>query len=168
MHSRIYELKEDPNVEDELCEDTLESSFYDRYGIDYTDECTGEEYTSSMDWFGSAHGDCVEINKEEKSVVFKDITGIMEHSYNTFMETLEKLQNCTIEQFTGEQKMIPGDLDSDAGHLLWRLNDAWASHSEFYVYHDGYAQPLLDWLRNLSEEDRKKKYYFGGILDYHI
>lgn len=170
MHSRIYELKDSRDDENSLTEDTFETSFYDMYGIDYTSDIPedNEEYKDSVAWLANAYKDHITFDEEENSIIFSDIPGLMEGKYNEFQAALEKLKECSLEDFAGCE--VHGNIleDPDASQLMWQLKDAWCSTSEFYIYHDGYARPLFKFLRDLSKEQKTQKFYIGGILDYHI
>jgi len=170
MHSRIYELKDSRDDENELTDDSFETSFYDRYGIDYISgisEGSGE-YKESIDWLASAYKDHITFDETENSIIFSDIPGLMEDKYNAFKAALEKLKECSLEDFAGCEKHSGNILeDPDASYLMWQVRDAWCSDGEFYIYHNGYARPLFTFLRDLSKEQKTQKFYIGSVLDYH-
>lgn len=170
MHSRIYELKNSRDDENELDEDIFETSFYDKYGIDYTSNIPtdSDDYKDSVAWFANAYKDHITFDAKDNSIIFSNIPGLMEDRYDTFQELLEKLQACSLEDFAGCKKHTGNVLeDPDASYLMWQLKDAWSSDNEFYIFYDGYARPLFQFLRDLTDEQKKQKFYIGGILDYH-
>ena len=167
MHSRIFELKVDPTTENELYDGALDDWFFSEYGVDYTSDRKDQEYDRDIKWLERCFENFAEVDETEKSIVFTDVAGLMSDAFDKFHEIIEKLQNYTLEEFAGIDKGHSREFGENMGDLMWILNDTWASKSEFFIYHDEYAEPLFSFIRKMTEDDRATKWYFGGILDYH-
>ena len=160
MHSRIFELSENPIPEDERFSQGDVPEWFLNSIADYTDDIPDDQRMSEIDWLvGMFHGLCtadgerLSFNPELKEQFFKP-------RYACFLEAAALLKECTYEAFWG------GEGSRKLAHTLFLLNDAYEDKYGFYIYDPAEyeLQTIHAWLRGA---DLSKKYFVGGILDFH-
>jgi len=150
MHSRIIQLSEEPLHKDDFI---TESDFYESFVgsvDDYVADIDDSEREEDIKWLMSClepYG--VKLDKEEESIVFPKgfKQRYFEERFKKFKETVNGM---TLNDFCDSIK-------------AWQLSQIIEKKFDFYIY-VSYPQPLDDFIRDLEEE---KKYFIGGIVDYH-
>jgi len=161
MHSRIFELstKEVPE-KDWVKIDDLPESFFGRIS-DWADEVEKEYRNSDINWLiqffkglGKREGDTISFQPDLKEQFFRT-------NYLKFVEAANRLAQCSYEEFAGIK------ISSQFRMAHYELKEAFDDEFGFYIYdHNNCELCTLDsWIR---DADLTKKYYVGGIIDYHF
>ena len=152
MHSRIFQISDNPITEENLIE---ESNYDGNESFDYV--VTSNEIKKDLQWLqGVTQG--LEINIKEKTITIKSKREYFSKKHDTFIELAEKLSSTTLDEF------IKGKNISD----FINLKDAYEEEHAFYIddNYECFGLTTLDnWVRNAEEN---KAYYIGNIFDYHI
>lgn len=168
MHSTIFEISEAPIDLDERLDstdflidfgDVFLHDIADSVGdLDEEDEKSrvsnlfgklGKE--TGVSFQGWVEGGCAgfTLHEDFPEKYFKS-------GYERFSRRFEKIRtNLSLETFS------KGGFWGD----LWALSDIYENKHETYVVFKGELCPLNSFLRNCAEPG--KKYYIGGVLDYH-
>jgi len=147
MHSRVFQIGEQPFTEDELTRtlpEWFENSICDYYVL-IEDEGARE---GSLDWLSPLRdGDCVTIDQF-------DIDKRFDRCYQEFCDAIEELKLITREQFESK---------SDISFSIYKLNSSYNSKYEFYFYADGDLYTMDEFYREFGAGP----YYIGSVFDYH-
>ncbi|NLW24677.1 MAG: hypothetical protein GXY91_05485 [Clostridia bacterium] len=149
MHSRIFQLSDEKINKDDFI---TEENFYEDSFIGSVADYVSDNIDRKEDikWLMSClepYG--VKLDKEEESIVFPKgfKQRYFEERFKKFKETVNGM---TLNDFCDSIK-------------AWQLSQIIEKKFDFYIY-VSYPQPLDDFIRDLEEE---KKYFIGGIVDYH-
>ena len=156
MHSRIFQVSTEPI---EKCDYIIESDYWDHWFTnsfaDYVNDDCDREYDIS--WLDSCYGtDILEFGVDNNGNYFiiKNKQKYFEGKYNRFVETIEKIKNCTIDEFI-----------KSIGHEIWTLKDAYEDKFGFYIQTSENGLITLDSFMRAYPEGTK--FYIGGTIDYH-
>lgn len=158
MHSRIYQITTDPVPADEYLS---EGYFYEHWFVgsiaDYV--AGGLKRESEIDSFKELlvkrtvavfHGDdCFSILPHGKEAYFR-------YAYADFNDAVKKAASISLEDFAG---------NGECSSLVYRIKNSFCDKFGPYVSSDEFDTiPLDDFIR---DAELGKRYYIGGILDYH-
>ena len=155
MHSRIYQISENPIEEENLIE---EYRYDEWHHADYVVKETSEtDIESDLEWVQTANKG-LQVNKEKKTITIVSKKEYFDEKHDKFKELLAKLEDITLEEFISTKKHF----------VIEDLKDAYENKYGFYVDdNDEYIglTNLDNWVRNAEEG---KEYYIGNIFDYHF
>lgn len=163
MYSTIIELSSSPVAESErACSDELPDWFHGDvadYIVDADDRTRFIQYfAQDMDDIADFDLglDCLTLKADAKEKYFQG-------SYRKYKETLEKLAQVPMEEFSGLSKASP---DSEGlAALMYSLRSTIEDRFGTYIYEDGELVTLDEWLRYASIGN---VYYIGGVMSYHF
>ena len=147
MRSRMFELLL-PGQRKDLKMSRLEDNFC----IDianYASDVTGQNDKSNFDWLVSISKGIPMTKEEEFYIIFNEETRL-NHLQLVYNQFVANSNNLTYEQF------IDNILNQKQ-----QFDDPFA----FYIYHDGYYETLLDFIR-CQDLEEPKTYMLGTIIDY--
>ena len=154
MHSRIFQASLKPIDKIEYIE---ESNYWDHWFVgsvaDYVTE--SDDRDEDIQWLKDCHSHHgLEFGKDDNGEFFivKDKCAYFERSFDVFKETLDKIKDCTLEDF------------AQGFHEMWQLKNAYEDKFDFYIDADGELLSLDSFIRLCATEE---KYYIGGTLDFH-
>lgn len=152
MHSRIFQVSLNPIDKNDYIR---ESDYWDHWFLnevaDYVDDdCDAyddvkwlQDCVKGITFGGDENGTyLVVVSREE----------YFRRSFEKFKITLDKIKDCTLEDF------------SKGFHEMWQLKDSYEEKFGFYVDADGELMSFDRFVRLCTTEE---KYYIGGTLDYH-
>lgn len=152
MHSRIFQISKNPIKKEDYIK---ESNYWDHWFLnevaDYvSDDCDAYD---DVKWLQ----DCVKgiIFGGDENGTYLVVVSREEYfrrSFEKFKITLDKVKDCTIEEF------------STGIHEMWQLKDLYEEKFGFYVDVDGELMSFDSFVRLCAT---KEKYYIGGTIDYH-
>ena len=152
MHSRIFQVSKKPIKEYEYLS---ESDYWEHWFLnsvaDYVVD--SDDRDEDIKWLKDyAKGYIVDHDENGDYFVIISKAEYFENSFKNFTELLDKIKNCTIENFV-------------AGiHEMWGLKNAYEETFGFYVDMNGELLSFDSFVRHCTEGE---KYYIGGTLDYH-
>lgn len=162
MYSTIIELSSTPIAEeDRASHEEIPDWFRD--GIaDYTEDADDREL--SLRSFAQALDGYADFNIEENSLTLKADAKkqFFQRAYRKYKETLEKLAQVPLEEFSGLAQ-TPSGADS-LSHLMYSLRGTIEDRFGAYIYEDEELSTLDEWLRYASNG---VSYYIGGVMAYH-
>ena len=159
MHSRIYQVSENPISQDKLSREH-DYEFLVGSVADYVAEVAYKsiEYISDLEWLQSAT-DGLEIDTEKGTLIIKSKKEYFEKKYDTFKEYLQRLQDVTLEEFIKDKAYF------EVYFEICELKSAYNDNHAFYINSDDDCETLDSFVR-FKEEN--KVYYIGSIMDYHF
>ena len=175
MHSRIIQISSSPIKESNYYEEDRYylgiEDWFCREIADYVVSANRTEELSDHGWIRCFLEACgMEYNPEEQSFIIKDKELYFQETFKQFTDALEKLQDVTIQDFSGKDRDRSDIRDLD--YRVWLLQNAWKDRYAFYV--DGYEcpstwdgcflNPLDEFIRYMPEGT---KVYIGAVMDYH-
>jgi oligoribonuclease NrnB/cAMP/cGMP phosphodiesterase (DHH superfamily) len=149
MHSRIFQLSDEKIKKNNYvrASDFYEDSFIGSVADYVSDDIDRKEDIKWLMERLKPYGAI--LNKKEESIFFPK--GFKKKYFSKKFEELKKMVNeMTLEEFID-------------GITAYKLEQIIESKFDFYIYIE-YLQPLDDFVRGLEEG---KKYYIGGIVNYH-
>lgn len=155
MHSRIYQISTEPIERDDyISEDYLIDHWFTNSVADYVSDDTDRD--RDIEWlkeFANVNGGLV-VDSDEHGyyLMVTDKEKFFERSYKKFKETLDKIKDCSLEQF------------SKGISEMWTLKDAYEDKFSFYIYTDD-PITLDDFVRRA---ELNQKLYIGATIDYHF
>lgn len=153
MHSRIFQISKEPIDK----ADYIDSGYYDydhwftNSVADYvSDDCNRD---ADIEWLKScAKGLIFDKDNYGDYFVVKNKEDYFESKFKTFQTSLDKIKECTIEDFSN-------------GMLgIWSLKNAYEEKFGFYVDVDGEVISFDSFVRCFAVNE---KWYVGNTLDYH-
>lgn len=167
MHSLIYELKRNDEGENDLYESTINDQTMEYYGMDCVSELDETDMENAVRRLQIAYFDSLQIDTATKALRFTDLQKMMQPSFDLFHDTITRLSEKTIEEFTRSDLKNENSLR----YLMHVLTDvAYMDKGGFYIYHEGYFMPINEFVRTYSDGDDdilKQTFYIGNVLDYH-
>lgn len=167
MHSLIYELKKHAEEENDLYESTINDQTMEHYGMDCVSELDETDMENAVRRLQIAYFDFLQIDTATKALRFTDLKKMMQPSFDLFHNTVTRLSEKTIEEFT------KSDLENENSlrYLMHVLTDvAYMDKGGFYIYYEDYLMPINEFVRTYSDEHNdilKQTFYIGNVLDYH-
>ena len=156
MHSRIIQISKEPIGEYAYID---ESDYYDSWFLgsiaDYVADCDDRE-DELEHWLKNTHG--IKYDPDKETIVIENKKEYFKYKYKSFKETIEKLENITIDQF------ISNDIDMEVYYIRTLYEDQFG----LYVDDTGEYYGLITFdslIRNSNDGDT---YHIGGIVDYHF
>lgn len=159
MHSRIFQMTE--AVKDK--KDYIKpSDYYDHWFTssvaDYVSEA-GEREEEIQDWLSDIKG--CRIEREGKRFVFlvEDKKAFFKQKYEGFVFRLNKLTEYSFEDFC----------EGNAGmsSMMWHLNNCYSGGFELYIEDSGEWEGVQTLEKFIRRAEEGKRYYIGGVVDYH-
>ena len=155
MHSRIYQISENPIEEENL----IEEYRYDEWDkADYVVKETSEtDIESDLEWVQTANKG-LQVNKEKKTITIVSKKEYFEDKHEKFRELARELSFISMDDFMSGKEYFK----------FYDLECAYEEKHGFYVDdNDEYIglTNLDNWVRNAEEG---KEYYIGNIFDYHF
>lgn len=163
MHSRIYQISEKPiDKDDYVTEDDYYESFCGSHA-DYVDSNT--DRNEDIEWVIGCLGDSVSYDEKEQSFTIVNKAKYFEKSFNAFKELLEKLENTTLEEFSGVAGI---DTQRTFESNMYMLKTTYEDEYAFYIDDRGeyFGIASLDYFMRRVETG--KKFYIGATIDYHF
>lgn len=156
MHSRIFQVSLDPIDKWDYIE---EADYWDHWFTrEWADYVTGCDRNDSIEWlkdYGKNRGLTFGEDSNGEYFIIANKEKFFEGKFEYFKGKLEKLRECTLEQFAG--------LDRAAD--IHGINSSYNDKTGFYIeLVDGGLYTMDDFIRC---HDNGEKYYIGGTLDYH-
>lgn len=154
MHSRIFQVSMEPIDKDDYIE---ESDYYDHWFTNsVADYVSDSKYRDEdLKWIEDCYdtrGIKFGVDNNGEYLIVEDKRKYFENSFNKFMKALDKIKDCTIDDFaTGVDGM-------------WKLKDSYEEKFGFYVDADGELMTFDSFVRHCAVG---RKYYIGGTVDYH-
>ena len=158
MHSRIYQITTEPVPADEhlsesyFCEHWFVGSIADyvagglNHGLEI--DCFKESLVKSRVAFFHSD-DCFSILPRGKETYFR-------HTFADFSDAVKKAASVSLEDFAG---------NGECSSLVYRIKNSFCDKFGPYVSSDEFDTiPLDEFIR---DAEPGKRYYIGGILDYH-
>lgn len=163
LYSTIIELSSSPVAESEwVCSDELPEWFYGDIA-DYIGDADDRMLSlqclaRDMDGFADfdLEQNCLTLKADAKEKYFQG-------AYRKYKETLEKLAQVPLEEFSGISMAPPSSGSLSA--LMYSLRSTIEDRFGTYIYADGELTTLDEWLRYASAGD---VYYIGGVMNYHF
>lgn len=155
MHSKIFQVSSSPITEDN---EMHESRFDDvnRDVFDYVTEVKEQDsIISDYEWLNHVEG--IEVNLEEKTFTV-DKKKYFKVKHEKFIEQLEKLKNCTLEEFSSNKLYYD----------VLELKDAFDDKYSFYIDDDNEYFGLTTLDNFVRHTEPNNKYYLGQVFDYHF
>ena len=153
MHSRIFQVSENPITEENLISEyRYDDYFVGQNGVDYVVESDSRQ--DDIEWL--KHNKGLEITENTIKVVSKK--EYFEKSFEEFQELLEKFKNYSMEDFIDPKNWLD----------FYHFKDAYDDQSGFQIDdNDEYfgITSLDNFVRNVEEG---KTYYIGKTFDYHF
>ena len=158
MHSRIFQVSENPITENFKHEYDYEEGFVGRIA-DYVSEVTykSEDYINDLKWLQNvAKG--VKVNIKEGTITVTSKKEYFDEKHDNFKELLQKLQDITLEEFIEDKSFLD----------MYELKKNYDNEYGFYIDDNNEYCGLTtidNWMRSAEEG---KTYYVGSIMDYHF
>ena len=148
-HCLIVELSDNPVAyHDRVYTDHFDDDMDIQHVADYI--CEVDNIDEALKTFLRELGDSVEYNAEENSITFKDSTKFFQESYLRFLHLIDTM---SIDKFCNP-------------HWSYQITNSVSPLFGTYIYHTGECSySINDFIRLYGATD--KKFYIGGILDYH-
>ncbi len=160
MHSRIFELSEQPIPEDDrYSEDKLPDWFYSTVG-DYACDLLDTHRENAIQWFVGFFGGQCKNDGDRIEFTDKALDFHFRRSYGDFVKNASLLTAYSFEAFCGKSGY------SVLMDTLRDLNSDYEDKFGFYVY-DRDCDELFTLDMWLRETDLSKPFFIGGTLDYH-
>ena len=153
MHSRIFQVSMNPIPKEDYIR---ESFYYDHWFTseiaDYVNGDTDRE--NDIEWL-QGYSDAFIFGADDggKYFIVQNKEKYFEPNFKRFMEALNKIKDCTIQDFA------TGFFD------MWTLKDAYEDKFGFYVNADGETMTFDSFVRGCATGE---KYYIGATIDYHF
>lgn len=154
MHSRIFQISEEPIKQDDYME---EDKFYVNQ-LDFMDYCvTVDDPIPSYEWFArEANG--IEIDTAAKTLTVISKEDYFRHKYEAFMKAIQKTKDWTLEDFIGFGSFA----------AMFDIRDNYDDKFGFYAYSDYDGLQTMDsFMRSGSVKDGDV-FHLGGVVDYHF
>ena len=153
MHSRIFQVSMEPiSKKDYIVEAEYWDHWFTREIADYVNGDTDRD--SDVEWLkGCCNGLVFGKDNNGEYFVVENKEMYFKNKFDRFMEALNKIKDCTLEDFA------KGFYD------MWTLKDAYEDKFGFYVNVDGDTMNFDDFMRGCAKGE---KYYIGGTIDYHF
>ena len=154
MHSRIFQVSMNPIDKEDYI---IESDYYDHWFTneiaDYVNGDTDRE--NDIEWL-KGYNSSMSFGEDDGGEYFiiKDKEKYFEGSFNRFIDVLNKIKDCTLNDFS-----------TGLGGDMWALKDAYEDKFGFYVNADGETMSLDSFVRRCATGE---KYYIGSTIDYHF
>lgn len=164
MHSRIYQLENDPvTVADRACQDILPDWFTESIADYVVDIDQNRE--DEIKWLMETNFGDVCKRAGDRITFNIDIGAFFDKDFRKFQETIENLSKVTFNHFV--KGRLPGvEYEKSLDHLMYLLRGAYDDKFGFYVWHEEELYTMQSWMREVAEPCGV--YYIGGIMDYHF
>ena len=153
MHSRIFQVSRTPIETYDYIEemDYIDHWFTNSVADYVSDNCNRND---DIEWLKQCRrGLAVDCDENGEYLMITSKTEYFSHSFERFKKILNKIKDCTLEEFSEE-----GYVD------MWGLKNEYEEKFGFYIDNDGDLNSLDSFVRRYEEG---KKYYIGGTVDYH-
>ena len=161
MHSRIFQISEEPLKEKESSSIRNCDLYHDYFPENIADSFEeipfkSAEYFEELKWLKrTVKG--IEVDVEKQTIIITNKAEYFKEKHSQFKELLNKLKDVTLEEFSSGRSKLYFD--------MYELNECYREKHGFYIDFMGDLTSLDEWVRSVEEN---KVFFIGTIIDYHF